>query len=107
MSEKCRKNNKHNNNNNNNNNIDNPLTSRRTDGGKNRCLFLTPSISGLQKLQSKFSKFSDWMKRRTRSGSMDQMCSKQDRWVGNHHTSDPTFFKRLLLTFDVPSVNSI
>ena len=30
MSEKCRKHNK--------NNFDNPLTSRRTDGGKNKCM---------------------------------------------------------------------
>ena len=35
MSERCR-----NNNNNNNNNSDNPLTSRRTDGGKNKFAIL-------------------------------------------------------------------
>ena len=33
MSEKCRNNNKH------NNNSDNPLTSRRTDGGNKTCSF--------------------------------------------------------------------
>ena len=43
MSEKCRNNKKHNNNNNNNNNnynSDNPLTSRRTDGGKNQLTYM-------------------------------------------------------------------
>ena len=38
MSEKCRNNNKHN-----NNNSDTPLTSRRTDGGKNKTLYSVQS----------------------------------------------------------------
>ena len=49
MSEKCRSNNnKHNN----NNNSDNPLTSRRTDGGKNMPLnIFIPRVLAILKTQ--------------------------------------------------------